>query len=197
MISAALSLALVVGTAFNTGALDQSETPTINQAIDIRIDVYGFNAVNTTTKDHVLVFGYGQAQFIRVLPQGETLSWPLSGNETRGVTLEILTPGKDGWTTSTAVSIDLQALTGNAPLIMSANSDGLTAWKSNSTTTSGKVINASASLGDSPARPTPSYSSMGSTSTEQMIFHVPSVTGLDDPKPQRPPVIDDEPLPAI
>lgn len=197
MISAALSLALVVGTVISPDATVEPQATTINQAIDLRIDVYSFNAVNTTTKDHLLVFGYGSAQFIRALPQGESISWPLPLRGTEGVTLEILTPSVEGWTTSTPVSIDIKALTGGAPIMMSANNHGLTAWKQTPASKSARPINASASRSDAATRSTPSYSSTSSATSEQVIFHVPSVTGLDNPGPQKPPVLDDDPLPAI
>ena len=197
MISAALSLALVVGSVIPHDATDEPAATTINQAIDLRIDVYSFNAVNTTTKDHMLVFRYGQAQFIRVLPQGESISWPLPLRATMGVSLEILSPSAEGWTTSTEVSIDIQSLSGGVPVFMTANSHGLTAWKQPSAVNSVRPINAAAVRPDATPRSTPSYSSTSSATAEQVIFHVPSVTGLDNPGPQKPPVLDDDPLPAI
>ena len=207
MISAALSVALVVGTALNTGNADDSRVPTNEEVIDIRVDSVGFEAVNKTTRDHVLVFGYGEARFTRALPVGASIAWPLQPGSTEGVTLELLTVDQDGFTTSGEISIDLSLVTGGLPLHLIANSAGLTGYLGatrSMTSSASAPMNAAATSSSSATTRSASFSSSKTAAgtnaalqLEQLLFHVPSVTGLDNPGPQAPPVLDDAPLPMI
>ena len=202
MISAALSVALVVGTALNTGNADDSEAPTNNQVIDIRVDSAAFTAVNSTTRDHLLVISHGTARFVRALPVGASLAWPMPLGGTEGVTLEVLSLEQEGWTTTREVSIDLGMMTAGAPLHLVANSAGLTASVVRTTSSVSAPINAATTSTSGSAVRSANFSTSSNgfnteMQLEQTLFHVPSVTGLDNPGIQAPPVLDDAPLPMI
>ncbi len=205
MISAALSMALVVGTALNTGDADDAGASTNNQVIDIRIDSDAFLAVNSTHHDHLLVFGFNEARFVRALPAGASLAWPIPHGGTEGVTLELLSLKPNGLTTTREFSIDLGVLTAGRPMFLTANTAGITAWTGAPGPPSNAPVNAasagSASSSSTGFRSSYFYSSSTGTNAgaqiQEALFHVPSVSGLDNSGIQAPPMLDEAPLPMI